>query len=247
MKHVRTILIYIVFLVCSTMLYSQAGTIKITKPKSDSSKAEQTDRDLRPIYELHYGYKLFFDDFQNKFNTIERYKFDEPLQLIAIGLGGPTTISRLPGKYYMHILYNQVLPHAIQLNDSLPCKITGGIFSLAWGKYLVTKSENFYGNIYIGFNTGRIRFYGNEPARQKNPFFSPKVGIHPKLYEGKLSVGVLMEAEYDISKLNWRKTLAANSNKITIDRFKQTGFTALLSVGYHFSNYNKTNDYDGPQ
>nr|MBA3971007.1 hypothetical protein [Bacteroidota bacterium] len=53
--------------------------------------------------------------------------------------------------------------------------------------------------------------------------------------------------EYDVSKLNWRKTLAANSNKINIDRFKQTGFTALLSVGYRFSNYDRSNDYYGAQ
>ncbi|MBA3972168.1 MAG: hypothetical protein H0X46_08495, partial [Bacteroidetes bacterium] len=199
MKHIRTIFIYIIFFTCTKELYSQTGTIRVAKPKSDSSKAVTTEQDLRPVCEVYYGYKIFVDDFQNKFNTIERFKLDEPLQLVGIGIAGPTTINRLPRTYYMHLLYNHVLPHAIQLNDSLPCKITGGIFSLAWGKYLITKSGNFYANFYIGFNTGRIRFYGNEPARQKNPFFSPKVGIQPKLYAGKLSIGIIMEAEYDVS------------------------------------------------
>lgn len=242
-KNIPTLLICLFIFTNAVSEAQEKGTIKIKKPEPEvPAKPVKDSADTGDFFDLLYGYKVFTGDFQGKFNTLDHFKMEQPLQLIGIGFSDLVTISRQPRRYYMHIYYTQVVPHSLKINDSINCKITGGTFSYALGGYLATKSENFWTGLYLGFNTGRLRFYGEEIVRQKNPFFSPKIGIQSKLVLGKFSIGLLIEAEYDVSKINWRKTLRANSDKITIQQFRQTGFTTLININYKLIHYAKQKD-----
>ncbi len=226
----------------SITAHSQVDASKEEQKSKKDNSAKSENIQLGNSLDLYYGYKFFQDNFSNKFNTTENFNWNSPVQIIGFGETGPVTINRSSRTCYAQLLYSQVVPQPIWLNDTIKCKTTGGILNFGIGGYVHSKSRNFYFNFYGGFNTGRLRFYQNEIVRQKNPFFSPKVGIQPKLQIRKFVISLIVEAEYDISKLNWRKTIRANDTKITIDRFKQTGYTVLLGVSYKFIKYVSDNE-----
>ena len=68
--------------------------------------------------------------------------------------------------------------------------------------------------------------------RQKNPFFSPKIGLQPKFQAGRFNITLIAEAEEDISKRNWRRLLVANADKTNISGFRQSGITTMIGIGY---------------
>jgi hypothetical protein len=134
--------------------------------------------------------------------------------------------------FYSHLIYSQIVPQTIQVKDTIKCKITGFVLGVACGKALITKSGLFSTFLYIGFNTGRLRMYGNELVNQKNPFFSPKVGLQPKIKLGRLAISFIIEYEYDISNSNWKRTYFSNNTKTNLNSLRQTGITGQLGIGY---------------
>lgn len=227
--------LFIFFFCLATKVTAQTGTIKIEKPKPETPKtAKDSVQKTLTTFDVYYGYKVFIHDFQGKFNTLQNFDISSPIQLIGLGESGPILINRVSGTYYGHILYNQVVPQSLYINDTIKSKITGFVFGLACGGYFNSKSENFYFNFYLGFNTGRLRFYENELIRQKNQFFSPKIGIHPRFHIKKFTIGIIAEAEYDISKTSWKKMAASKGEKIIIDKFKQTAGTVSIGISYRF-------------
>ena len=247
--------INLLLLLC--ILYSfaaaQTGTIVIKKPKKQlpATKApvppeimlrnpglqpppQPSMSSLFELFDLYYGNKLFFKNFSGQFSTTGQFKIGKPVQVIAFGPSGHFPSSR--SKYfYGHILFNSVLPQKVQLNDSINCRINGFVFSVAWGLGLATADKKFITMAYIGFNTGRIRFSGNELVRQKNPYISPKIGIQPKLVLNKFSITFIAEAEYDISKTNWRRLNIATGEKTALAPFRQSGITAMIGVSYRLA------------
>ncbi|MGZ4056674.1 MAG: hypothetical protein ACXVPU_11140 [Bacteroidia bacterium] len=232
----RIIILLLIFL--PSVIMSQVGTIKVEKPKPPETKpVKDSSQNEISYFNLYYGYKFFQQDFQGKFNTLQKYNYNKPIQLIGFGLSGPTVVTRSSRNYYCQSLFHIVVPQSVLLNDSIKSKVTGFVYSFGLGGYLITKSKKFYTGFYLGVNTGRLRFYGNEIIRQKNPFFSPKIGIQPKVLIGKLTISLILEAEYDISKTNWRRMTFANKDKINIEQFRQTGITTLLGISYNFIKY----------
>jgi hypothetical protein len=244
----------VIFIFCimfmSQHLAAQNGTIKIKKPEPEKPKPAKDTTDERPIFELFYGYKLLRNDFHQQFNTSEKFKFGAPLQLVGFGLSTEAGHINRSADGYIHMFYNQVIPQSISINDSLSSKITGGIFSLALGQSIPRRISKLYLNVFLGFNAGRLRVYGKDGLQQKNPFFAPKLGLQSKLYLGKFSIGLLVEADYDISKTSWRRTLSAKGEQTTIDKFRQEGITTLLSISYRIfkvSSMTDSGDLDGAQ
>jgi hypothetical protein len=232
MKHLLLFIFWISFITVP----AQTGTLKIAKPKPEE-KSALPDSSLHPIYELCYGYKMLRHDFQQQLNPFDHFQSGKALQLIGFGYSGQTYINRRPERFYGHAFYHQIIPQAVTINDSVHCKITGGIFSLGCGGMLENHSKNFYCGFYLGFNTGRLRLTGNEQIREKNPFFSPKLGMELKLLPGKFSISLLAEAEHDISGTSWRKTARAADRTIPVGKLNQDGITCLLTLSYHLLNY----------
>jgi len=181
--------------------------------------------------EICYGYKTLNQNFQNNFNTTNNFKFKNPLQTIGVIYSSLLNVSR-GAVFHGTCYYNQIIPQAVLINGINKCNVTGFIFGASFGRDLFSKSEKFDLILSGGFNTGRLRFYGDELARQKNPFFAPKIAVQPKIRIKKIAISLTIEYDYDISKSTWQRTYFSNSNKIIIDKLHQTGLTTFIGVGY---------------
>lgn len=181
--------------------------------------------------EVCYGYKMLNQNFKNNFNTLGNFKLAAPLQTIGLSYNEELEVN-VKGHFFGNFYYNQIIPQAVLVNGLYKCNVTGFTLGAAWSYDLFGKAKNFDLMLNAGFNTGRLRFYGDELTRQKNPYFAPKIGLQPKIRIKKIAISLTVEYDYDISKSTWRKTLFANSNKVNIDKLSQTGLTAFIGIGY---------------
>lgn len=194
-----------------------------------SSKAQDSTKIASDSYlDIYYGYRSLFQDFDGQLNTTENINLSTPLQLI--GIRGCEYIKfAWPGvRFYQHFAYNQVIPQPIYIHDTLKGNLTGCLWGMGYGGLLKSKVVDLY--YYLGFNTGRLRIYGKEQIRQKNPFFAPKIGLQPRFKFGKIGITAVVEYDYDVSKTAWRRTLLANKDKVNIDRLRQTGVVAQIGI-----------------
>ena len=185
--------------------------------------------------DLVYGYKSLNSDFYGQFNTLSKsFNSSLPLQLAGISFTGTFDQSR--GKPYDgHLTYCQVVPQQIIVQDSLKGNINGFVFGCtSWGFDIFPNSNRFDLQMSVGFNTGRLRITQNELLRQKNPFFSPEVSLHPRIELGKFVLSLRADFEYDISRKNWRRTYFASEDKVNLAGIKQSGLSLLAGIGYTF-------------
>ncbi len=181
--------------------------------------------------DVFYGYRLYSQSFYDQLNTVNKIRFDKPLQTTGVGLSGYFSSTAKMG-WHGHLIYNQVIPQIIYIQDTIKGKITGFTFGAAFGRALKTKNESFALLYCLGFNTGRLRMFDNQFLRQRNSFFSPKISIQPKIKIGKLALSFLIEYEYDISNPLWKKTLSASDNQTQISNLRQSCITGQVGLGY---------------
>jgi hypothetical protein len=177
----------------------------------------------RFFYDAYFGYRVHRQNFYNQLNTFDSYKASAPLQVVGIR-GNEYFHTKLPN-FFGNLSYSQILPQPVYIQDTIKGKITGGVIGLGLG-FLLIKTKPIDVHFYIGFNTGRLRMYGNELLKQKNPFFSPKVGIQPWFNFGEIALTLMAEYEYDVSNMNWKH------DQVGVVALKQSGITlqAGLSV-----------------
>jgi len=215
-KHLFKILVF-VYMLMTNFVFSQKN-----KPRKSIAS-----------YDLLYGTRLFNNNFYDQFNTIDNYVYGIPIQLIGLEFSGELSVTRGAYKYFGHLSYSQVVPQNVIINDSLRGNINGFIFSFSvFGWNLIPKSKIFNILLSGGFNTGRLRFSKNELLKQKNPFFSPNLTLHPKLAVGKVVLSLRADYEIDISSNRWRRTISAKGNTIPLNTFNQSGATLFLCLGY---------------
>ena len=188
--------------------------------QSDSSSTTST-------IDLMYGYRIFNSNFYNQLNTNTHFDGKLPVQLIGVGISDNYKVgSHLD--CYGHISYSQVIPQIIQL-PGINCKLTGFVLGLDYG--LSIGSKAFKVLLGTGFNTGRLKIYENNQVDEKNPFFSPKICIQPKLAIWKIVLSVRGEYEFDVSKSGWRKTFFSSNNQVILANLRQSCYTVLFSIG----------------
>lgn len=184
-------------------------------------------------FDLYYGYRPNFQNFYNQLNTTNKFELGMPIQMIGIGTSGRFPMTR-DGSLCGHFIYNQIIPQTIYISDTIKCKITGFNISFADGDAISTSSRRFTLFYYAGFNTGRLRLYGNQLTKQKNFYFSPKIGIQPKITYKKFAMSFIIECEYDITNPNWKRTLFSNRDQTKINKIRQSGVTGQIGIGYSF-------------
>jgi hypothetical protein len=182
-------------------------------------------------FDFYYGYRPYVQHFYNQLNTTTFVDAGNPLQLI--GIRGSEYLNETG--IFQNFTYTQILPQPIHIQDTLKGKITGCLWGVGLGAILKSKIIDLH--CYAGFNSGRIRMYKNELIRQKNPFFSPKVGIQPWIKLKKLTLTLIMEYEYDVSNTGWKRTYFSNKNKIAIAPLRQTGVTVELGISLNMANF----------
>src|ERR1700749_4343233 len=93
---------------------------------------DSTDNNSYSNLDVYYGYKTYFHDFQHRFNTVYNTQAAQPVQLIGIGYSGYFLVDR-GDNFYGHFGYSQVMPQAMKVNDTISAKVTGFVFSAAYG------------------------------------------------------------------------------------------------------------------
>jgi len=203
------------------------------KSQIDSTVTNKDTSKFFPPIQLMVGTKQFSSSFYNQLKTVDKFKINQPLNFVGLGLSGQFLVS-CTYYYYGHIALLYIIPEDININNQKG-KLTGFMFSCSmYGIDFLPKNKNTDMIVSVGFNTGRIRIYQNELLRQKNPFFAPMISFLPKFTIKKITFGLNIQLDYDISSSNWRKTYFANTNKMLLDKFKQTGLTTLFFIGYYF-------------
>ena len=210
-KKLKITFIVVFSLLISLRVYAQ----------SDSTSATKS-------LDLIYGYRMFSNSFYNQLNSTNRFDYKLPVQLIGVAISDNYTANKYLD-YYGHISYCQVIPQTLQVQNT-NCKINGFVFGVDYG-ISVGATKNFKVLIGVGFNTGRLKLYESNQVDLKNPFFSPKVCIQPKIAIKKLVLSLRAEYDFDISNTAWEKKSSTSVNKISISNFKQNCFTALFCIG----------------
>lgn len=192
---------------------------------TDSTKA-----DYSSSLDLIYGFKSFQSNFYGQLSGLNHINTKLPLQFAGIGYSGALETNRTY-TFYGQMSYCQILPQSFYVHDSLKCTLGGFIYSaFVWGKRLNLNQFNVL--LSLGFNTGRLRLYDGEFANQKNPFFSPKISLQPKLALWRLVLSVRADYEFDISRPGWRRTLFSKGPTIELDRLRQSGLTLFFCLGW---------------
>jgi len=189
--------------------------------QSDSSSATSS-------LDLMYGYRVFNTNFNNQLNTTKHFNFKTPIQLAGIEISDEHYINKNLD-YYGHLSYCQIIPQNIHLQNTY-CKLGGFIFGLDYG-FSLGFNRKFKVLMGAGFNTGRTKVFGRDFLDQKNPFFSPKVCIQPKVTIKTLVLSIRAEYDFDISNTQWQKTSSKSVNTFMLGNFKQNCFTAFFCIG----------------
>lgn len=186
-------------------------------------------------FDLYFGYRPSFQSFYNQINTTSKFDLNTPLQIVGIGISGQFIVTR-GDNFFGHFIYNQVIPKDITLNDTIKCKITGFNFSYGYGDAITSKTGLFSLYYYAGFNLGRLRTYSDELARQKNFYFSPKIGIQPKIKIKNIAISLIVECDYDITNPNWKHNTFSSRDQTKITKLRQSGVTGQIGIGYIIPN-----------
>lgn len=83
----------------------------------------------------------------------------------------------------------------------------------------------------LGANVGRLRILKNEVLKQKNTILAPMVALSPSWKIKRIVVTFNFQYDYDFSKTDWRRMRFSKSEKIPLNRFNQSGFSAFICVG----------------
>jgi hypothetical protein len=184
---------------------------------------------------LMYGSKVYRDNFYNQLNTPAHHSLATPVRYAGISASmifDTTGRKILMGGYYS---YAQVIPQPVWINGNEKAMLTGFVFSAGLSEVnFFRQSKVFNLLLTAGFNTGRLRMFRNELLDQKNPFFSPKIGVEPVFKFGHYFLSLKGEADYDISGTHWRRMLFTSSNKLNLNSFQQSGWTTLICFGKDF-------------
>jgi len=222
--------IYLVlFILVSYPVFSQ--TPKPSDEPEDEPKEKKASYYQFPISPC-YGTKFLKNSyFNDQLTSPGNYSFNKPLSYVGIVLVehayyGPWT------HYAANIYYSQVLPSVITINDSVKSNLTGFQFGASILGFDLIRSNSLRLGISIGFNTGRLRFYGNENMRWKNAYFSPKISVNPSIRLGRIFLAAIVDYEYDVSNLNWKKMPGNKNPELQPSKLSQTGLTAQLTMGY---------------
>lgn len=228
-------LLLFIFIICSFNFFSQTTKIKIKKEKEKKETPVKPEFYHNGSIDLYYGYRVYDKSYYNQINSIDK-KIDPnmPLQIIGIGVSGYNHTLNAKGKLYNQINYYKIIPTRVMIEDSLNTKISGYAIGCGIGYGIGTSKKTLSISGYIGFNTGRTTLSKNEYISQKNQFFSPKIMIQPKLIIKRISISVILEAEYDVTNPGWNRPIFERKDPYLLKPFHQNCFTGIVSIGYKY-------------
>lgn len=228
-------LLYI-FLILSAISFGQATKIKVKKEKEKKEKPVKADFYHNQTIDFYYGYRVYEKSYYNQINSIDKKaNASLPLQIIGAGVSGHNYSIGRTSRISSQVNYYKVIPTRITIQDSLNTKISGYVIGMGFGISLANDKKTIGLTGYLGFNTGRTTLSKNEYISQKNQFFSPKIMIQPKLIIKRISISLILEAEYDVTNPGWNRRIFERKNPYLLKPFHQNCFTGLVSIGYKYN------------
>lgn len=220
-------LLLLFFAILLTPAAAQVSRIKIEKEKAPAPSFFHQN-----TFDLYYGNRVYINNFYNQLNTIERASLSMPATVVGIGVSGYDHFFRRTSRMRAFGNYYKVVPTTVKIQDSLTTTLSGFVFGAAIGPSFSNLKKTLNLNIYLGFNTGRTTLINNEYISQKNPFFSPKISIQPKVIIKRFAISLIAEAEYDVSNPAWKAKRWNKKAAHPLSPFNQTCYTGIVSIGY---------------
>ncbi len=203
----------------------------ISNAQKSKKKKQKQENYASGSYDLIVGYKVLKTNYYNQFNTSINPNTALPFNQIGIGLSNYHFAATHLFSLDFNMSYLFFIPSSITLQDSLKTNINGFNYHLSFGKNLLKNKSPIALNIWGGFNTGRSILRGKDNLHLKNPYFSPCASFQFKAKIKHICFSTQFIYEYDVSNKNWKKTLG-NTQFYNLEKFNQTGYTILISLGY---------------
>lgn len=213
-----------------SVLSGQTEKIKVKKPLSTDPKIDSLlNLPRRYSYltvDIYYGFKSFKNSFYNQLNNIN---LNSPITILGFGISDYDFMYNPRGHDVFQMSLYTYQKSSITVSDTNSSKIMGFSYNFGIGKMFASKNRRFSLPIYLGFNTGRLKLNLADGSQTVNPFFSPKLSVQPKIMvTRKLSLSLIIDYEYDISKTLWKKSSSVSS----LTNLNQSGLVGLISLGY---------------
>lgn len=208
-------------------LSAQVSRIKIEKEKPPAPKFYN-----QATLDLYFGNRIYINNVYKQLNTVEHTSLSTPPSLIGVGISGNDHPFGMRSRYSSFINYYQIIPAKILIEDSLKTTLSGFVLGGAAGMAFSNLKKTLNLNVYLGFNAGRTTLINNEYISQKNPFFSPKISIQPKVIIKRFAISLIAEAEYDVSDPAWKAKRWNQKAAHPLSPFHQTCYTGIVSIGY---------------
>lgn len=183
-----------------------------------------------------YGTILYQKSLSNNLNSFRYSKIGNPLQTIGLSLTYTVDATSTTHYYSTHFSYSQIIPQYFSINDSLPGKINGGIFSVNLLGYDLTAKSKF-SSILIGggFNTGRLRVSADDYRSLRNPYFAPALFLNPRFLIKRLAISIRAEYQFDVSQKRWKPVhFSRKGERFSLDNLSQSGLILNVCLGWKF-------------
>lgn len=225
-----TKILFFIFLLFSSVAFSQVTTIKIEKEKAPEVNPP---RNFIHSIDLYFGYLAYQDDFYKQLNTGENLNFNLPPQVVGFGLSGYEW--RVAHTYFLYQIDAQkYLPQFIAIHDTIQATYSGARFGMGVGKRFRSANGNLSISGYLGFNSGRSTLKNKDFASVQKPFFCPKISIQPKIILRNIALSLTITAQGDVTNLKWIPSYVNGKTQVPLANMSQTGISAVLGIGYRF-------------
>jgi hypothetical protein len=220
-------LLLLILTLSLTPAIAQVKKLKVEKEKPVKSLAY-----AQTTFDLYYGNRIYINNYYSQLNTVSKTSLSTPPMVVGLGISGYHHYFGARSRMKFFSNYYKVIPATVMIEDSFKTTLSGFVFGAAVGPSFSNSKKTLNLNIYLGFNTGRTTLINNEYISQKNPFFSPKISIQPKIMIKRFAISLIVEAEYDVSNPAWKSKRWNSKDPHQLLSFNQTCYTAIISVGY---------------
>lgn len=183
-----------------------------------------------PSIEINAGYRLTQNGFYNQINSFKNFNSNRPLFTFGVGIGDHYALGAWQA--FRKVLFNQILPQNIVLNDTINVTIRGCIASVGAGLSFIRNSKHFDLHIGIGVNAGRIKLYEKDYINKVIPIVTPKLILKPTFFFSRFYTSINIEYDYDFINSKWKNIGDNKYNDITVNNFKYTSLTTTIDFGF---------------
>lgn len=217
-------------------IFSQKGTIKISKPKPPQNTVqEDSSSHLFEMTTVSFEQKYFLSNFDKQLKTIKNRDIMLPCNYLSIGMIEYFSVNR-KYSYPGYFMFSYLLPTKIKLYDSINEKLKGFNFKFSAAGQNVINKKHFETFFTEGLEFGRLKIVNDKKDKLKNGILAPYLGIVMRVTISRFSCFAISQFNYDFSTSKWKKTWFSKGQEEQIPGFNQTGLVFSFGIKYRFKN-----------